>query len=91
MNKDDLRKKVISAGDAVVTYRSENSKKLKYNVLTLSFDNKYISSKRNKSKEEADTLLLFCWDTDSYKLLKVKNVVSVVPLSVLLGNNYGTT
>ncbi len=91
MNKEELRKKLIVAGDAVVTYRSENSKKLKYNVLTLSFDNNYISSKRNKSKESSDTILTFCWDTDSYKLLKVANVVGILPLNAILRNTYGTT
>ncbi len=86
MTKNDLKKKVKEAGDAVVTYKSENSGKNKYNILTLDFDNKYIRSKRNKSKENIDTVLFFCWDTDSYRILKPEYVVSVVPLSVSLRN-----
>lgn len=81
MDKKELRTKVVEFGEAIITYRSQNSKKLKYNVCTLDFDNDYIKNKRNKTTEDADTLLTFCWDTDSYRLIKVANVTSVVPLS----------
>jgi hypothetical protein len=37
MKKEDLASLVTEYGDAVITYRSENSKKLKYNVCTLDF------------------------------------------------------
>lgn len=86
MDKNELKKKVKEAGDAVVTYKSENSKKSKYNVLTLDFDNDYIRNKRNKSKESDGTVLFFCWDTDSYRILKPEFVTSVIPLSVILRN-----
>ena len=62
MKKEELKAKLEEAGDAVITYRSQNSRKLKYNVCTLDFDNKYIQSKKNRAKESADTVLLFCWD-----------------------------
>jgi len=53
-------KEVVSEyEDAVITYRSTNSKKLKYNVCTLNFNNKYIQSKKNRAKETDDTVLLF--------------------------------
>ena len=86
MNKGDLAKLVTEYGDAIITYRSENSKKLKYNVWTLDFSTQYIQNKRNRAKESDRTLLLFCWDTDSYRLLKPENVTSVVPLSSVLKN-----
>jgi uncharacterized membrane protein YqiK len=86
MNKKELRSKVLEYGDAIVTYRSENSKKLKYNVLTLDFDTKYVRSKKNKSVEDVNTLLFFCWDTDSFRLIKPASVISVVPLSAVLRN-----
>ena len=86
MNKGDLAKLVAEYGDAIITYRSENSKKLKYNVCTLDFSTQYIQNKRNRAKESDRTLLLFCWDTDSYRLLKPNNVTSVVPLSSVLKN-----
>ena len=86
MKKEDLAKLVTEYGDAIITYRSENSKKLKYNVCTVDFSTPYIQSKKNRAKESDRTLLLFCWDTDSYRLLKPENVTSVVPLSSVLKN-----
>ena len=86
MKKEDLAKLVTDYGDAIITYRSENSKKLKYNVCTLDFSTPYIQTKKNRAKESDRTLLLFCWDTDSYRLLKPGNVTSVVPLSSVLQN-----
>ena len=87
MKKEDLAKLVTEYGDAIITYRSENSKKLKYNVCTVDFSTPYIQSKKNRAKESDRTLLLFCWDTDSYRLLKPENVTSVVPLSSVLKND----
>ena len=81
MKKEELASLVREYGDAIITYRSENSKKLKYNVCTLDFSTPYIQSKKNRAKESSDTLLLFCWDTDSYRLLKPFNITSVVPVS----------
>ena len=93
MKKEDLAKLVAEYGDAIITYRSENSKKLKYNVCTVDFSTPYIQNKKNRAKESDRTLLLFCWDTDSYRLLKPDNVTSVVPLSSVLKNEkqYGIT
>ena len=84
MRKDDLREKVREYGDATITYRSQESKKLKYNVCTLDFDNKYIQTKQNRAEETEDSLLLFCWDIDAFRLLKAANVTSVEPLSKTL-------
>ena len=86
MRKQELSNLVAEYGDAIITYKSENSKKLKYNVCTLDFSTPYIQKKVNRAKESEGTLLLFCWDTDSYRLLKPSNVKSVVPLSSILKN-----
>ena len=86
MEKWKFKEVVTGYEDAVITYRSTNSKKLKYNVCTLNFDNKYIQSKKNRSKETDDTVLLFCWDTDSYRLLRHANVTHIVPLQSILRN-----
>ena len=86
MRKQELANLVTEYGDAIITYKSENSKKLKYNVCTLDFSSPYIQKKVNRAKESEGTLLLFCWDTDSYRLLKPSNVKSVVPLSSVLKN-----
>jgi len=86
VKKEELATLVDDYGDAVITYRSENSNKLKYNVCTLDFSTPYIQNKKNRAKESEKTLLLFCWDTDSFRLLKPDNVTSVVPLSSVLKN-----
>jgi hypothetical protein len=86
MDKKQFKNKVKESGDAVITYRSKNSNKIKYNVCTLDFSTPYIQSKRNRAKETSQTVLLFCWDTDSYRLLNPKSVTSVVPLSSILKN-----
>ncbi len=86
MKKQELAKLVHEYGDAIITYRSEKSRKLKYNVCTLDFSVPYIQKKKNRAKETSDTLLFFCWDTDSYRLLRPANVQSVVPLSSILKN-----
>lgn len=81
MKKDELIALVREYGDATITYRSQESRKVKYNVCTLDFNNSYIEKKQNRAKESEDTLLLFCWDIDAYRLLKVSNVTSVRPLA----------
>ena len=88
MTKSELKRLVEECGDAIITYRSLNSNKLKYNVCTLEFNSNYIQAKRNKSKETDDTLLLFCWDTDTFRLIRPANVTNVTPLSVALRNEY---
>ena len=86
MKKDEFKNSVENCGDAVITYKSTVSRKIKYNVCTLDFDNKYIQNKKNRARESNDTVLLFCWDTDSYRLLKPADVTSIVPLSSILKN-----
>jgi hypothetical protein len=81
MTKDELISAVRDFGDATITYRSLESKKLKYNVCTLDFSNDYIQTKSNRAKETDDTVLLFCWDADSFRLIRPNSVTSVVPLS----------
>lgn len=81
MTKDEFIHSVKEYGDATITYRSLESKKLKYNVCTLDFSNEYIQTKSNRARETEDTVLLFCWDADSFRLIRPSSVTSVVPLS----------
>jgi hypothetical protein len=87
VTKEELTKLVLDYGDAIITYRSEQSKKLKYNVCTLDFSTPYIQQKKTRTKEDKESLLFFCWDTDSYRILKPKNVTTVVPLASVLKND----
>jgi hypothetical protein len=84
MRKEDLRELIDTYGEAIITYRSQESKKIKYNVCTLDFSNAYISTKQNRAEETEDTLLVFCWDVDAYRLLKANSVTSVAPLAKAL-------
>jgi len=86
VKKQEVSTLLLEYGDAVVTYRSENSNKLKYNVCTMDFSTPYIKTKKNRAKETRDTILTFCWDTDSYRLLRPANIVTIVPLSSILKN-----
>ena len=87
MNKEELKKKVEDCGDAIITYKSLNSKKTKYNVCTVDFSTPYIQNKKNRAKEDGQTVLMFCWDTDSFRLMKAENVTSIVPLANVLRND----
>ena len=87
MTKDDFKKKIDDAGDAVITYKSLRSKKQKYSICTRDFSTKYIQEKKTRAKEDASTVLLFCWDTDSYRLLKFRSVISILPLNKILKND----
>ncbi len=87
MKKEEFKKRMADAGDAIVTYRSQNSRKLKYNVCTIDFSTQYIKEKRNRAKEGPHTVLLFCWDTDSYRILVPDNVTSIVPLNRVIKND----
>ena len=87
MKKDEFKRRLDDAGDAIVTYRSQNSRRLKYNVCTRDFDNKYIQSKKNRARPNQKQVLLFCWDTDSYRLLQPDSVTSIVPLAAILKND----
>ena len=80
MTKEELISAVRECGEAIINYRSAESNKLKYNVCTLDFDNDYVQEKQNRAKESDDTVLMFCWDVDAYRLIKAPNVTSVVPL-----------
>ena len=87
MKKLEFEKKLDDAGDAVITYRSQNSRKLKYNVCTRDFSTAYIKGKKNRAKEGQHTSLLFCWDTDSYIILVPENVTSIIPLNRVIRND----
>ena len=90
MKKEEFIQQVDKCGDAIITYRSQNSRRLKYNVCTLNFDNRYIQSKRNRARPNEKQVLLFCWDTDSYRLLMPENVTSIVPVQAILKNDRNT-
>lgn len=86
MKKQELKQRLLECGDAIINYRSVNSNKPKYNVCTCDFSTPYIQNKVRRVSESSNNVLLFCWDTDSYRLLDPENVTSVIPLSSVLKN-----
>lgn len=88
MVKDLFQTKMDIAGDAIVTYRSPVSKKLKYNVCTLELsNNSYILEKKQKNTDVKEGhMLMFCWDTDSFRQINVDSVTNVQPLGTILRN-----
>ena len=87
MVKDLFLTKMDIAGDAIITYRSPVSKKLKYNVCTLELDNKYIQEKNKKNINiKEGHMLMFCWDTDSFRQINLESVTNVQPLGTVLRN-----
>ena len=89
MVKDLFLTKMDIAGDAIITYRSPVSKKLKYNVCTLEFDScTYIKEKKQKKNINIKDghMLMFCWDTDSFRQLSIESVTNVQPLGTILRN-----
>lgn len=86
MEKDQLKKLLEEYGDAIIDFRSLNSGRMKYNVCTTDFTTPYIQEKRNRTKETDETVLTFCWDTDSFRLVRPDLVIKVRPLSEVLKN-----
>ncbi len=86
MKKEDLKAFILEHGDVIIDYRSAESQKLKYNVVTLDFSG-YVSTKQNRAQETADTLLVFSWDTDTFRIIKPSNVVKAEPLTAALARS----
>lgn len=83
MKVEIVRNSLGRYGEAIVNYRSVNSKKLKYVVCTVDFNNAYINTKP-RPKEQNDKLLVFCWDSDTFKQLDTSLVTSIEPLNKVL-------
>lgn len=88
MTKEELKALVLEYGDAAIDFRGSESNKIKYNICTLDFSTPYIKSKQNRAKETDDTVLMFCWDTDSFRLIKPAYVVRVTPLATIISRSY---
>lgn len=77
---------MMAAGDATINFKSKNSGKARYVVGTMDFDNKYIKTKRKPEFKAEDGILVFCWDSDGFKVIDPEKVTSVVPLADTLRN-----
>lgn len=82
-------KKFIAAmkeyGDAYVTYVSPISKKEKFHVGTMDYqDNPYIATKPAITDPDPTKVIMFCWDTDSFRQIDPATVIRVESLSAEL-------
>ena len=82
MKKDKFLQRMNDFGDAVVTYHSPVSRRLKYVVATADFSPDYINRRPlPKQRSRSGSVLMFCWDTDTFKYIDVNDVKKVEPLS----------
>lgn len=86
MTEKELLKLMADYSDAVITYKTTNSDKVKYSVCTCDFTPQYIAERKRRASPGIGQVLTFCWDTDSFKLITTGKILSVVPLSSLLRN-----
>lgn len=85
MDKDKFIRVMKEYGDAYVTYVSPNSKKEKFNVGTVYIeDNPYIRTKTLSLTPDPKKVIIFCWDTDSFRQIDPATVVRVEPLAAEL-------
>ena len=87
MQKEQIRNIIIKNGESIVNFRSIKSKKLKYVVCTTDFDNPYIYSKKIP-REQPDRILVFCWDSDTFKQLNTSLVTSIEPLNKVIRGSH---
>jgi hypothetical protein len=88
MNKKTFIAHMEGANDACIIHKSPVSNRTKYNICTMNFDNEYICSKTNKLTKRESNILLFCWDTDSYKQLDPTRIKNVIPLNTIMGRTW---
>lgn len=81
MQKAEFLKKMREYDIALIYFTSPVSKKEKFHVGTVNFDDKYIQSKRKVTKVEKGKTLIFCYDTDSFRQIDVKAIQRVLPFN----------
>lgn len=89
MTEKDFLAQMKQAGDALITFRSAVSKKMKYHMGTLDLTTKYITKNpKPKTYKNNKRILIWAWDVDAYKFIDPKSVVEIRPLSTILNNEH---
>lgn len=90
-NKEELTNALTNAGDACIHFISPVSGKEKYTVGTIDFSTKYIADKLKSLKTSKATapesILIFAWDTDSFKQVDPFTVTKIEPLNQMIQND----
>jgi len=90
MTKQEFIRLMNIAGDACITLVSANSSRTRYTVGTTDLTTKYIQDKLSRVSNlvlTEDTVLLFCWDTDSFRTIDPARVIRIEPLNELIPNS----
>lgn len=90
--KQEFIKQMEIVDDGCIHFKSAVSGKEKYTMGTLNFETKYVRDKlsnlkTNKPKSD-DCVLIFSWDTDSFKQIDPTSVIKIEPLSSILQNDH---
>jgi hypothetical protein len=88
MERTEFIRQLHNHGDAVINFLNGKGKK-KYVVGTLDFTPTHIARKsrpRRGPEDGDDRVLIFSWDEDKFKFLKVDRVFAITPLSSILNN-----
>jgi hypothetical protein len=73
------------AGDAYVYFKSSVTHRDKYYICTLDTSTPYIKEKlHNNLKAPVGSIKVFCWDSNSFKILEVSKVTKIIPLSTIV-------
>lgn len=90
--KQEFKKVMESYGDACIHFVSAVSGKSKYTVGTTDFTTKYVADKfttlKTRNLSESDAVLIFAWDTDSFKKVDPASVTKIEPLNRLITNDF---
>lgn len=88
--KQEMINKMNIAGDACIHFKAAISGKDKYVVGTVDFTTKYIADKLENLKttkpKSEDSVLIFSWDTDSFKQIDPSTVTRIEPLNQMIQN-----
>lgn len=86
MTKTDFVTQMEEFGDAYVYYKN-NAGRERFLVGTLDFSTPYIKAKKQQPLELPNAILVFCWDTNKFKQVRLDRVFKLVPLSSVLNND----
>lgn len=87
MHKQEFIRRMNIAGDACVTFTAAKSGKPRYTIATTELTTAYIADKLQRVSNlevSPDTILVFCWDTDSFKSIDPRRVTKIEPLNTIM-------
>ena len=90
MTRKDFVAQMNTHGDAFIYYYNSKGKQ-RFIIGTIDFSTRYIANKPQQPLEIPNAILVFCWDTDKFKQVRLNTVFNIVPLSSVLRNQQNDT